>query len=428
MSRKHFLYALVFLHLLFYVLALTIGNTHIADSYDYLFQAENLRNSGSFYAGNLEEPIKPDYYTKRTPGYGVFLYLLHSTEWLVLLLQNLMSILLWWLVFKLLLEFQLEEKKAAWLVLLVLVFQSNTLIYTNSILAETPFQLLLFLGFYFLYQDLKHENSWNWLFAGFILSMALLFKPILLFLWVPLLVYALFRARQRRRFQLIWPVFFMPLIVLLWSTHNQNTTGWTHFSSISTVNIKDYNTRLMLESVHGVDSADVIISELNRTADFIPDYGHRSRFIMDTCKAIIKANFWDYTKVHLKGMVAMMIDPGRYDYVQFFQLSSGEEGLMYKLARGDFRGMWDTLRAQSFLTMFFFFLNLIGAIVLFYYSLKGLRRLPDETMLVILLAGLIAYFWILTGPVGTARYKSAILPLLVLIAGLGLVGRKKEVR
>ncbi|HCS19350.1 MAG TPA: hypothetical protein DIW47_02110 [Bacteroidetes bacterium] len=428
MSRKYFLYALFSLHLLFYVLALTVGNTRIADSYDYLYQAENLRNSGSFYAGNLEEPIKPDYYTKRTPGYGVILYLLQSTEWLVLLLQNLMSILLWWMVFKLLLEFQLEEKKAAWLVLLVLMFQSNTLIYANSILAEIPFQFLLFLGFYFLYKDLKHENNWNWLLAGFIFAVALLFKPVLLFLWVPLLVYAFFRARQRRRFQLIWPVFFMPLTVLLWSTHNQNSTGWTHFSSISTVNIKDYNTRLMLEAIHGVDSADVIISELNRTAAFIPDYGHRSRFIMDTCKAIIKANKWAYAKVHTKGMMAMMLDPGRYDYVQFFQLHTTEQGFMYKLARGDFRGMWDTLRKQYFLTIFFFIVNLFGSAVLFYYSLKGLRRLPDETMLVILLIGLIAYFWILTGPVGTARYKSAILPFMVLLSGLGLVGKKSEIR
>lgn len=428
MSRKHFLYTLVSLHLLFYVLALTIGNTHIADSYDYLYQAENLKNSGSFYAGNLDEPIKPDYFSKRTPGYGVFLYLLQSTEWLALLIQNLMSILLWWLVFRLLLEFQLEEKKAAWLVLLVLAFQSNVLIYTNSILAETPFQFLLFLGFYFLYKDLKHQNNWNWLLAGLVLAVALLFKPVLLFLWVPLLVYALFRARQRRRFQLIWPVFFMPLTVLLWSTHNQNTTGWTHFSSISTVNIKDYNTRLMLESVHGVDSADVIISELNRTAAFIPDYGHRNRFIMDTCKSIIKANKWAYTKVHLKGMMAMMLDPGRYDYVQFFQLHATQEGFMYKLARGDLRGMWDTLLDQYFLTIFFFIVNLLGSAVLLFYSLKGLRRLPDETMLVILLVGLILYFWILTGPVGTARYKSAILPMMVLMAGLGLVKKKPEIR
>src|SRR5687768_5571471 len=120
MSTKRFLSALILVHLLFYILALVIGGTRIADSYDYLYQAENLREAGSFYAWNLDEPTKPDYFTKRTPGYAVFLYLLHSMEWLVLLLQNLMSIVLWWMVYKLLPTFGLDKNKAGWLVLLTL--------------------------------------------------------------------------------------------------------------------------------------------------------------------------------------------------------------------------------------------------------------------------------------------------------------------
>lgn len=428
MSTKRFLSALIFIHLLFYVLALIIGGTHIADSYDYLYQAENLRNTGSFYAWNLDEPIKPDYFTKRTPGYAVFLYFFHSIEWLVLLLQNLMSIVLWWMVYKLLLAFQLDKNKAGWLVLLVLLFQSNTLIYTNSILAETSFQFLLFLGFYCLYRDLKYQEFWNWLVAGFCFTIALLLKPVLLFFWIPFLAYALVRASQRRRLQLVWPVFLLPLTVLLWSTHNQNTTGWTHFTSISAVNLKDYNTRLMLESLYGTDSADVVIGEINRTAAFIPDYGHRSRFIIDTCKSILKANKMAYAKVHVKGMVAMMLDPGRFDYVQFFKLDAGDEGLMYKLARGDISGMWDTMKVQSPFTVFFFILNLLGSVALLILALSGLRVFPKQKMLVVLLVGLIAYFWVLTGPVGTARYKSTILPYMVILAGMGIVRAKGSER
>lgn len=420
MSSKRFLFLLILLHGLFYIMALFFGGTKIADSYDYLYQAENLRETGSFYAWSLDEPIKPDYHTKRTPAYALFLYLTHSLEWLMLLLQNAMSVFLWWLVFRVVKSFGVKESKASWLILGVLLFQSNTLIYANSILAETPFQLSLFLGFFFLYRNLLTYQNWNWLLACLFFTLALLLKPVLLFFWLPLLLYAVIRAFQTRRIQIIWPVFLLPLTVLLWSSHNQRITGWAHFTSISTVNLKDYNTRLMLESELGLDSADKIISGINAQADTFSNYQARNRFIQDTCKTLLAENKLAYAKVHLKGMIAMLFDPGRYDYVQFFKMETGEDGLMYKLARGDFRGMWQTVRTQHSLIVFCFFMNLLGSLVLLFMAAYGLRRLNKQTTLVLLLLGIIGYFWVLTGPVGTARYKSAILPFLVLLAGLGI--------
>ncbi|MDX5321750.1 MAG: hypothetical protein LPK45_11475, partial [Bacteroidota bacterium] len=176
MTQRKFLYGLLLLHGLFYLLALVLGGTKIADSYDYLYQAENLRESGSFYAWNMEEPIKPDYHTKRTPGYAVMLYLTGSMEWLILLLQHALSILVWYLVYRVLLRLKLPHKVAGGLILGLLLLQSNTLIYANSVLSEIPFQLALVGGFWFLFEDIYHPKNRQWLWAILCFSVALLIK------------------------------------------------------------------------------------------------------------------------------------------------------------------------------------------------------------------------------------------------------------
>lgn len=101
---------------------------------------------------------------------------------------------------------------------------------------------------------------------------------------------------------------------------------------------------------------------------------------------------------------------------------------MYKLARGNFQGMWETVKHQHLLVLLFFFLNLLGSVLLLAGALNGLRAIRRETIFVILLIGVIGYFWILTGPVGTARYKSAILPFLVILSGLAFSKSKLFVK
>src|SRR5688572_23448543 len=86
----------------------------IPDSYDYRFQRENLLNHGAFYAWDWDAPVKDDYFTKRTPGYALFLFLLRS-DTAGLVAQNILSILTWLLLFELLSLLLQDTKKAAWL-------------------------------------------------------------------------------------------------------------------------------------------------------------------------------------------------------------------------------------------------------------------------------------------------------------------------
>ncbi len=411
---------LLILHTLFFVLSMNLDGIRIPDSYDYIYQAQNLQEKGSLYAWTFEEELKPDYFTKRTPAYAVFRVILGQQDWLVLLLQNLLSILVFMRIYEVIIKRLGNAKLAFWVPLVFLVLQSNQLIYANTLISEVLFQYFLFLGLSELLLHRREIPFRNFLLVGLLFSIALFIKPVLLFFWVPFLVLSLYLAVYRRIWKFILPALFMPALIWMWSAHNQALTGWFHYCSISTVNLKDYNTRLTLEAKYGVEEADKQIAAIQALGEAQGSYAERNKVVKDTCAAIIKSELDTYAKVHFKGMLAMLLDPGRYDYVNFFQIKEGESGLMYLLARGDIAGMWQLLKSQSRLVNFFFFLNLFGSVVLLCMALTGLWTLRKELYVFLVIGGFAAYFWVLTGPVGTARYKSALLPLMLVLAAAGI--------
>lgn len=423
MTRRNFLLFLILIHGVFYIMALSFAEVKIPDSYDYLYQAQNLKEQGSLYAWSYQEDLKPDYFTKRTPGYAVFIYVLGSQIGLVLLLQNLLSVLIFLKLYDWLKQSGVSEKLIAMALGIGLLLQTNQLIYANTIISEVLFQYLLFFGIYTLIQE-GRDLKWGKAFlAALLFGMALLVKPVLLFFWIPLALFYLVHAIQKKKLLLFIPALILPMLIVIWSFHNKDLTGWFHYTSISTVNLKDYNTRLMLESKFGSEYADSVIAGINEEAASKGTYAERNAYIKDTCSKLIKGNLFAYAKVHAKGMFAMLVDPGRYDYVSFFRVEEGPSGLMYLVARGDFKGMIEVIKGQNPAINFFFFLNLAGSLLLFCFALLGLWRIRNEYYLLIIFLAVIGYFWVLTGPVGTARYKSILLPFMFYLAvqGVGML-------
>ena len=89
---RKFLLAITLLHLVFFVLSLSMGHIVLPDSEDYIWQATNFDATGSFYAANPALPIKIDYFSKRPPFYGLFIWAitsLFSSLYAVIFFQNL---------------------------------------------------------------------------------------------------------------------------------------------------------------------------------------------------------------------------------------------------------------------------------------------------------------------------------------------------
>jgi len=131
---------IVLIHMIYFVLTLFWKNIYISDSYEYLNQAINLGKHLNWYCGNFNEQIDLDFFSRRPPVYGLFLFILKSivkTDYFILFVQSILSIVNIYGVLRLLryYKFNVSEKI---IVLFTLVLYPSQLIYccNNLLLME----------------------------------------------------------------------------------------------------------------------------------------------------------------------------------------------------------------------------------------------------------------------------------------------------
>src|ERR1700749_2428481 len=92
---KVFIGTIVLVHILFFLLGCHFTRIYMGDSYEYIYEALNIKDRFFFYSGNSSLPILPEYMTQRQPVYPLlllFVYLFTVNNWIVIVLQNLLSI------------------------------------------------------------------------------------------------------------------------------------------------------------------------------------------------------------------------------------------------------------------------------------------------------------------------------------------------
>src|ERR1035438_6064954 len=92
---KIFIGIIVLVHTVFFLLACSYKRIYMGDSFEYIYEALNIKRYFFFYSGNPAMPIIPEYMTQRQPLYPLFLlavYLFSVNNWIVLALQNLVSV------------------------------------------------------------------------------------------------------------------------------------------------------------------------------------------------------------------------------------------------------------------------------------------------------------------------------------------------
>jgi 4-amino-4-deoxy-L-arabinose transferase-like glycosyltransferase len=172
-------------------------------------------------------------------------------------------------------------------------------------MAEILVQFLLFLSFVFLIAGIK-KNSLNLLgLTNLTLGLAALTKPVMVYFWIPNLLYHVWLAYRLRSVKLVGWAFIPLLIVSGWSYRNYLVTDYYHFSSIKTIN--------MSFNLDGSSNPQALpLTEYSRTKDF----GSWSRevervFIQD------RLSNWPTTVYRqFLGTLAFLLDPGRFDIFQ----------------------------------------------------------------------------------------------------------------
>lgn len=403
-------------HILFFVVFYYNYNIYMADSIEYLMQAFNIKSHLSFYCADLTKEINPALYTKRPPMYGLIIMILkgiYSSNYFINFFQNILSIANIAGLLKILKEYKFELDTRKSLFVFIVLFPTQY-IYTNMIMSEILLQTFLFWALYNLFYYIKHGKNHNIVIYNLLLGLAVLTKPVLVYFWIPNLVFMVYLYYKNRKAAIVLSGLIHPICILLFSYYGYISTGNFSYSSQKPVNLLDYYATFLLISVNGEEAGWKKYEEIHNYLDTIKGYSQMSKEAERIATEIILDNKLEYTKLHLKGMLNYFFDPGRYDLNYLLSVrEKNHTGLMFAFAKGGYKEVLAFIWRQPYYViaylLFMLIINtcLVLSLILFLFN----KRVFVEIKVFILFMSF--YMSFLSGMLGTARYKIHIYFLLL---------------
>lgn len=416
MLKKYGLWGLIIaIHLAFFIYRLNEGQLILSDSEEYIYAADNLFEHGTLYSADMSAREDMRAYTKRPPVYPAFILVfkgIFRTSWAVILLQNLLSLFNIWVVFKILSHLGYAKNK--WLAGLLFILTPAQFIYADTIMSEIVMQSLI-LGFvYQMFRFISEYDIKPLLWGALMLVLAMLTKPVMYpFVYAYLLVVIVY-AVWLKKYKLILAGIIPLLVVVGYQQINKARTGYKHFSSISDINLLQYNTRYMLQNFYSIQYADSLVASIQETAVQKPTFKEQQEYKKRASFNILKNHKRAYSIFHIKGMVTFILDPGRFDLYNYFSVDRSQQGFLHYISAEGLQGVVSYLRTQPIalviLLMVIALINFIKAllVMLFLFS----KKIPVEVKVILL--GIIFYIAFLTGPLGASRFMLPVLPLIVM--------------
>jgi hypothetical protein len=407
---------IILIHAFYFGGALIIRSIYTLDSYEYIWQAANLKTHFSNYCWDPAEPIRTEFYTRRTILYGFLLMLsrlIYSSDFTILVFQNILSIINLYFFGKLFRGYRFSFNSRP-IILTAFVLFPTWFIYTNMVMSESILATCIFWAFYHFVRYVQQGKVSSILLYNLFLTLAVLTKPVLMYFWIPNLLLMLYLfSRQRQWSLLVWPL-LMPLAIIMHSMANKQVTGYFHYCSIKNHNLLHYNSQILLAHAGGLDWSKQQVDSIQKMADRMPDFKSYNEFIVKECTRIHKENFATFLKIQSGGMLNFFIDPGRYDMEQFFPPKNVlRMSFFHQFREKGISGVIEYIRKMPMLKMSVMVLVMIwnAFVVLSLLIFVFNRRV--EPLIRILVVFLAAYVCVFTGPMGDSRFKMAIYPLLV---------------
>ncbi len=416
-SESRFLFTAVIvmiLHAAFFIYALKQNNLCLhPDSSEYLNQRDNLLEHGSFYQGNTHEPHRWYLETRRPPLTGIVLAAIKqisTSDIAILIFQNLLSCFVMIILLKALKEHYPDFN----LLLLIpfLMFFPAQMIYTNFIMAEILFQALIGVGLFFLLQGEKK------MFVFFLfITLAAFVKPVLYLFWIPALI-TLFAFRKTFRLKLFHflGAGLMASAVLLFSWFNYQRTGVFAFSSAAESFLPDYVVLPVVQYAVGKEKALAMHASIQQTAQQEKSYPEHHHALTSESIRILNDYPFTTTFLWMKGVLLFFTDPGRWDVLTFQNKKPEEhqEGFFHIMkSQGIIKAFDHLMNQDTGLTVF----TLVGTLMNGFLLFSFLFFLKDEhyPFLFRLMAGMIVFYLaLMTGPIGSARYRVSVFPVLLM--------------
>jgi hypothetical protein len=274
--------------------------------------------------------------------------------------------------------------------------------YTGFIMPDIWSQvLLLWLVVFYLEEKYK--------IIPILIILLTLLKPVfVVFLILP------FALAIVNKYKLSFFDLFPIIIIINCCFFNYKTYKIFTYSSITTSNPYDYNRKLLLN--FKTQNPD----EVNRIYELEHQYLRRlgtnivlqKKYMDSLTNASISNYLGSYIYIHVKGMGAMFLDPGRYDAMVFlnWKKSSGALGVNDGNSHSKIPNwQYAYMVILAFIQLVKFSFAILAIVQLFrYFQIKFM------TIIVLLLA-------FLAGPVGCARYLLPAYPIMAILTALGMV-------
>ncbi len=357
----------------------------------------------------------------RTPLYPLFLALIFAVTgthvWAALLFQILLDVgttLLGYLLAK---EIFASRKTAHY----AMLFYSIDLLaaaQTLQLMTETLFTFIFTGAVLATVYALKRGNIKYYALGGMYIGLATLVRPVAQYLGPTLALFALFSRKLFGHAAVFVGVFF--LVLSFWQIRNYAKFGHYALSTIDGYNLLEYNAAKVKSLIEHV-SLDEARSELHNSIDAaLTNPFDRASAQQKIAIAYLRQHPWWYSYYHIKGGVNMMLGTAKTSVLPVFKISplTRSDATLSENFFARVKRTLSAARQEYWLTPLLFIVQLIE------YALSAIGfaavRKTENKYLIVLIAILIAYFFLITGVVGTARYRAPIVPLYLVMSAYGL--------
>lgn len=209
------------------------------DSESYLLTAKTIYTQGVFGVQDINGVIRYEVY--RTPGYPIFLAILHNAMGIpligVILLQILFAIIAGLITYRIANEI---DYKIGILSMAIALFDPPTSIYSLKILSEVLYLSLLFLFIYITIRYFKSGKMGLIILSALVLVVTTYVRPISYFLGIGVAIFIIY-ANSLRNFKktLVHAAVFLIIIYSflgIWQIRNFKRAGTILFSTVGHVN------------------------------------------------------------------------------------------------------------------------------------------------------------------------------------------------
>jgi 4-amino-4-deoxy-L-arabinose transferase-like glycosyltransferase len=410
------------------------GVFHVNDTGSYLVLAQSLLRHGRFGIDTT-----PD--ITRTPGYPLLLIpglAVGRMELITLALQIALSMLSVYLVFRLA-HLLCGRQDVAWWAALLYALEPLSVIYASKLLSETLFTTLVIAACCGLVAYVRRP-AWRRMFLVAVgLAAAAYVRPIAYYLPVVVALCLTAVAVRRRTYHPPGPMLGSVALLLVvamgltgvWRARNWVEAGYPGFAAVSDVNLYFYLGASVRAAREGVPYYEMqrrmgyydhtLYLRLHPEQTTWSPARRLTHMGTEGRRMLLDAPL-TYARIHLDGIVRLLVAPGATDALRLFDLDRGIAGYLGVFVdEGVSRGIATLSRTLPFV----FWSNLVLAPMLV-ASLAcaglamGCRSLRRDAASFVLL-GVMGYLVVIAGgPAAYARFRHPIMPIVCVYAACGV--------